>query len=329
MKRLDNIFRFHTARSQAYGDHLAGNTSFVSNGFSNNGVLGYVTPLPKDKVFKFTGICSSAFGEATVQRPPFIGRGNGGSGLLILEPIQPLEYKTLLWYAACINRLIRWRFSFGRMVTSDRIRRLELPDVPEAANIPALDMIIPKATKLKNQPKSVIPSESIPLLTLFTIKSGDFHKGEDLSKGSIPLVSCGAEDNGIMRFVDVAAKYIYENALTVAYNGQPLLTKYHPYRFAAKDDVAILIPKKQIAVSTLLFIQMMLNQETWRYSYGRKCFREKLSRMSILLPVENKEVAQPFIKRLIANTDYWSFLAKTLEPPTTKTSPEQPQLSLL
>jgi hypothetical protein len=317
MKRLDSIFRLHIARSQAYSDHCVGNTSFVSNGFSDNGVLGYVTPLPKDKVFKFIGICVSAFGEATVQRPPFMGRGNGGSGLVVLEPIESLEYQALLWYAACINKVVRWRFSFGRMVTCDRIKRLELPDVQEA-NIPVLDTIIPQANKPINQSIFVAPLfKNIPLLTIFTIKSGDFHKGEDLPEGTIPLVSCGDEANGIMRFVNVEAEYIYENALTVAYNGQPLLTKYHPYRFAAKDDVAVLTPKKQIAVPALLFIQMMLNQEIWRYSYGRKCFKEKLSKMSVLLPVENDEVDEPFMKHVMTNTDYWSFLAKILEPTTT------------
>jgi len=316
-------------QSQAFGDHAAGNTSFVSNGFSDNGVLGYVTPLPKDKIFKFMGICVSAFGEATVQHPPFMGRGNGGSGLVVLEPIEPLDYQTLLWYAACINRVVRWRFSFGRMVTCDRIKRLELPDV-QATHIPVLEAVIPQAHKPISHPRLVASFGSVPLLTLFTIKSGDFHKGEDLPEGSIPLVSCGGEANGIMRFVDVAAKYTYKNALTVAYNGQPLLTKYHPYEFAAKDDVAVLTPKVKITIPALLFIQMMLNQEVWRYSYGRKCFREKLSKMSILLPLRENKIDQPFMASIITNTDYWSFLVNTLGLPTHMGAvSKQPQLPLL
>lgn len=79
------------------------------------------------KVFDFTGIVVSAFAEATVQKGPFIARGNGGSGLIVLEPLEPTSLRDLLWYAAYINESVRWRFSFGRMVTVDRFRQVSRP----------------------------------------------------------------------------------------------------------------------------------------------------------------------------------------------------------
>lgn len=86
MNRIDDIFTIHTARSVSFGDHDAGLIPFVTNGLTNNGVLGLVAADPKDKVFRFDGICVSAFAEATPHLGPFIARGNGGSGLVVLEP---------------------------------------------------------------------------------------------------------------------------------------------------------------------------------------------------------------------------------------------------
>ena len=61
MNSLVHLFTMHTARSAAYDDHEEGPVPFVSNGFSDNGVVGLVKPLPKDRVYRFSGICVSAF----------------------------------------------------------------------------------------------------------------------------------------------------------------------------------------------------------------------------------------------------------------------------
>jgi len=83
---VKDLFLQDTAKSHAYSSYQEGGTAFISNGLSNNGVVGYVTSQPGDKVFDSTAICVSAFCEATVQSPPFIARGNGGSGLIVLRP---------------------------------------------------------------------------------------------------------------------------------------------------------------------------------------------------------------------------------------------------
>jgi hypothetical protein len=63
------------------------------------------------------------------------------------------------------------------------------------------------------------------------------------------------------------------------------LSKFHPYTFGAKDDVAVLVPRATLQDSTLFYVAAMLNRNTWRYSYGRKCFKEKLRKFAIAVPV--------------------------------------------
>jgi type I restriction enzyme M protein len=95
---------------------------------------------------------------------------------------------------------------------------------------------------------------------IFQVKSGDYHAmTKELDAGDVPPISCGDVDNGFVGNYDIPQENQYRHCLTVAYNGQPILTKYHPYYFGTKDDVAVLIPKETLQPSTLLFIAASLN----------------------------------------------------------------------
>lgn len=311
MTRIRDIFELNTAQSHSYNSYQKGSVAFVSNGFSNNGVVGYVEPQKRDKVINKISICVSAFCEATVQLPPFIARGNGGSGLVILTPLSEIKHEELLWYASYINESVKWRFSFGRMVVKDRLVNIEIPNKAYKITM-TVGSILPKR-KATSKNTSKFNMVNVSLIDMFDIKSGDYHKATDLNDGETPLISCGKNDNGLVKYCDIPEENIYQNSLTVAYNGAPLTTNYHPYYFAAKDDVAILMPKKAYKATTVLFIQMILNSESWRYSYGRKCFREKLSQMSIKLPMNENEIDEVLIEQLMKNTSYWDYVESIIK----------------
>lgn len=121
--------------------------------------------------------------------------------------------------------------------------------------------------------------------TLFNVHSGDFHALKELEPGDVPLVSCGDTDNGVVGYFDIPSDLQYSNTITVAYNGSwPIMSKFHPYVFGAKDDVAVLIPLQPMSSLALLYAAALFNRMTWRYSYGRKCFREKLEDVDLLIP---------------------------------------------
>lgn len=145
--------------------------------------------------------------------------------------------------------------------------------------------------------------KQVKLSRLFKVKSGDFHAVSELSSGETPLISCGDTNNGCVGFFDIPQERVYKNVLTVAYNGSwPLMAKYHPYVFGAKDDVAVLIPTQHMRESTLLYIATLLNNSTWRYNYGRKCFRTKLSNVLLPLPIKDNtedEIDEDFIDTFV------------------------------
>lgn len=122
---IDYLFEPVNARSKGFSAHKDGQVPFVTNGTADNGVIGFVEPLKGEKVFNKPGICVSSFCEATVHAPPFLPRGNGGSGLLVLIPKMPMSEEELFYYATQIATN-KWRFSYGRMVTQSRLSEVEI-----------------------------------------------------------------------------------------------------------------------------------------------------------------------------------------------------------
>lgn len=151
--------------------------------------------------------------------------------------------------------------------------------------------------------------KSVAITDMFTVESGQYHNASSLEKGDDPLISCGDTNNGLNRFVQAPpSARKYSDSLTVAYNGQPFTAKFHPYPFVTKDDVAVCRSDSGIPLETVIFAGVMFNLERWRYSYGRKCFREKLCRSSIPMPVtESGQIAHDWIRDLVTRHPYWNY----------------------
>lgn len=128
---------------------------------------------------------------------------------------------------------------------------------------------------------------------LFNVRSGDCHATSELDTGATPLISCGDLNNGLVGHYNIPDEWKHRHAITVAYNGSwPLTTKFHPYEFGAKDDVAVLEPRRPMPDSVMLYVAAQLNRMVWRYSHGRKCFREKLQDVRVVLPVVQTDGAE-------------------------------------
>lgn len=311
MATIDSLFVLHRATSRSFDDHEPGLVPFVSNSAYENGVVGYVEPLPEDSIFEFTGIAISALAGAMVHVPPFIARGSAGSGLVVLEPRTPMTTSDLAYLAAYFNRTESWRFHWYRQLTLDRLLPIQMPDaIPSGVQF-QVARHCPSSSPAARPPWKVV-LQPIALRDIFHFKAGDYHALDDLLPGTTPVIACGDEENGIAGFFDVEPRY--DHALTIAMNGATLATKYHPYRFAAKDDVVICTPKASLPVSTLLFIQVMLNRERWRYSYYRKCYMNKLPRFEVKLLVKDGELDEPLMERLISTAPYWDYIKSWSAP---------------
>src|ERR1700719_4553899 len=76
--------------------------------------------------------------------------------------------------------------------------------------------------------------KSFALGEIYELEPGHFHSVGHLPSGSIPIVSCGDYDDGVLGYFDVGNAPTFSDRITIAFNGEnPLTAKYHPYRFAA------------------------------------------------------------------------------------------------
>ena len=313
MTTINDLFKLHRAKSGLSSDYKPGDVAYVGNGLVDNAIIGYVSPLPKDKVFGYPAIVVSAFCEATVQRPPFIACGRAGNGLVVLEPRSPMSLVNMATFAAYVNLAVRWRFNWYRQVTSARLSNLQVP----ADMLANVEFVPAKSLPLvTSQPAMGIPwtaTRKFRLDELFNLSHGNYHSLNQLGQDSIPVVSCGDTDNGIAGFFDVPSASLYQDKLTVALNGRPLMAKYHHYKFAAKDDVAVCTPRQQWKLATVFFIGIMLNRERWRYSYYRKCYMGKLRRFEITLPVNGGSIDEDAIGAVMDTAPYWPFIRERLK----------------
>ena len=310
MKRIDQLFVVHRARSGLFADYDAGKVAYVGNSLGDNAVVGFVKPTPHDKVFKFRAIAVSSFCEATVQLPPFVACGRAGNGLVVLEPQASMTTGELAYFAACINKTLRWRFNWYRQITADRLRRLTLPDAAPSDLAFPVSAALPPVGDGAERPGWKPNLRRFSLDEIFDLQGGSYHVLKDLQPGVVPVISCRGENNGIAGYFKV--EKTYHNQLTIALNGSTLSTKYHPYLFAAKDDVAVCVPRQSIRLTTKLFVQVMVNRERWRYSYYRKCYLKKLRRFEVLLPAVKGELDEDTMERVIEATPYWDYLNKRL-----------------
>lgn len=286
-KYIIDIFEIHTAKSKSIDDYSIGDIPFVSNGSYNNGVIGYVEPFPNDKLFKKGTISVSAFCDAIVHYSTYLPRGNGGSGLIILEPKQLLTNEQLLTYAAIINSSLKWKYSYGRMVTKKRFEQEMIP-IYDTYNLyfPNIESYI-KEIKPVSKKQIQMDFVRIPIIKLFTLEHGDFHSIKDLALGDMPTVSRIDSNNGIVGLYEVpnGANIYKPLLLTVSTVTGDAFVQLH--NFIATDNVVICTPIFEMRITTLFFIALSLNLEKWRWCYGRQCYKTKFSKTSIFMPLKN------------------------------------------
>jgi hypothetical protein len=282
---VNKLFTITNAHSKGYAVHSNGAVAFVTNGVDNNGILGFVEPLKDERVFDTAGICVSSFCEATVQKPPYLPRGNGGSGLIVLTPIEPMTYEQLYSYASQIN-LNKWKFSFGRMVTADRLRDFSLVEKNTERNISVdIDKLRKKhftlkPTKLSGQMKNYIIDD------IFDIEYGqkEYESKDGLEAGEVMLISSKGEDQGCYGFFNIEP-YYSAPIITVPRTGTIGHAFVQEKDCCANSDCIVLTPKKEygLTIEQLRQIAYQIRSVKWKYNYGRKITPERIMKEPIVL----------------------------------------------
>ena len=68
-----------------------------------------------------------------------------------------------------------------------------------------------------------------------------------------------------------------------------------------------------LKLTSLFFIQLMLNDVKWRYSYGRQPYMTKFATTEIMLPVTaDGELDEAYMAEVIENSPHWPLIEASL-----------------
>lgn len=137
------------------------------------------------------------------------------------------------------------------------------------------------------------------------IDRGDCKPLDTLSEGTTPVVTTTEHNNGVEGYYDHENATIYNDKITIPANGSTYRAFYHPYRFAAVQDVTVWKVKPDYdSLELKLYVCAMFNQSSWKFSYFRKGTQTKLKKdVKIAFPVDSSNrIDRDRIKRLISKS---------------------------
>lgn len=300
MAKIKDLFKIENAKSKGFEHYEEGNVPFVTNGDYDNSIVGFVKPLEKDRVFDKASICLSSFCEATLQTPPFLPRGNGGSGLVVLVPKKEMSEEELYFYTAQIN-MMKWKFSFSRMLIGKRIQDLEL--------VTYKDMEI----KIKEKLKELLPKENpkqkiqenkniqiMKVKDLCNIEKKNAPPQNNITLGDVPYISSSSQDNGVVMFVDEELNF-KAGSLTIAKDGNDGVSFYQPFDFITSLHNYVLTPKNNMPKWILLYIEAIIRIKCYGYNHYYPLSKKHLERMGIEMPMKNNKIDLEYIEKIVKN----------------------------
>ena len=267
----------------------ANSVNFVARTSQNNGVVARVRLIENllpQKAGTLSLAVSGSVLSCFVQTEDYYS----GRDLYVLTPKIDLTLEQKLFYATAINKN-KYRYNFGR-AANKTFPDINIPTIEECNNF--IGKIKIKKIKTKNSNNKNIDLNTAnwhdflisDLFDVLGTKTTKLEILEQYGNGAYPYVTTQATNNGVAGFYNY---YTEEgNVLTIDSAVLGYCT-YQKNNFSASDHVEKLIPKFKMNKYIALFIVTLLNQEIYRYSYGRKSNQIKIRNTIIKLPkkIEN------------------------------------------
>ena len=308
MFRLDEIFEIKKGKRLTKADMIDGEIPYIGATDSNNGITAKISNNEHlHSTNTITVSYNGSIAEAYYQTKKFWATDD----VNVLYPKFEMNIYSALFLTTIINKE-KYRFNYGRKWDKELMQNslIKLP-INEECN-PDWQWIedyVKKTLvpKLPDKSKSVWEKDfdTNPLLDKrlqlntkewkwfrvdkwFDVKltKGDI-KADRIEIGTIPLISSGESNNGIVKYVDKEgdgkAEIFSQNTITLdmfchAY--------YQPKDFYAVGHgrVNILKPKFKINQYIAMFICSLIDKEIYRFSYGRAVYSSVAKNIKLKLP---------------------------------------------
>jgi len=152
---------------------------------------------------------------------------------------------------------------------------------------------------------------------IFELHRGHFHSIADLDPGDYPTISRVSTDNGFVGFYDKPSKAKVWPVGTITVSSVTGDAYLQPAEFIATDNVVLCTLRedfKDLKLTSLFFIQAMLNHIKWRYSYGRQCYKTKYAKTQLSLPVtEQGNLDEKYMADMVKSANHWPLIQAVFE----------------
>ncbi len=291
--KISDLFLVKKGKRLTKENQISGSTPYIGAVDSNNGVTGYVAQSPIHEGNTISLSYNGSVGEAFYQEHPFWATDD----VNVLYPKFALT-KNIALFICPILRMEKYRFAYGRKWTLDKMNESIIKLPTDKKGEPDWqfmeDFIKERYNRIEKKTITKIKSKSEPL----NISNWKQFKISDLfdcnttpavheiERGTIPYVTRTSANNGVDAFVsEVHGKLNKGNCITIGAEGR--FAFYQPGQFVSGVKIYTLRNKK-LNKYNALFVCTLLNQEVYRYCYGRARILDKIKEEYIKLPVDSQ-----------------------------------------
>jgi len=301
--RYDEVFIIKKGKRLTKANQTEGVIPYISSKSTNNGIDGYIdNGYTDENCISFA--CYGCIGEVFYHSGKVWVSDNCN---VIYLKNKKLNTHVALFLVSIFFKE-KYRFSYGMTGKLKNLVKLKikLPILP--SGVPDWDFlknytkntIIPKLpVKVKSVwnrsfDRKPLSNERIAINTnswkWFALKSiFEMEKGERLvkperEKGSIPLVTAGYKNEGVAEYISNEEMKRYNNAITIDMFSYCF---YREYVFCCDDNILVL-SNKMLNKYSGLFLATILNNDKYKFQYGRQYRQKNFKKHSIKLPVTNE-----------------------------------------
>ena len=288
-----------------------GNTLLISSQAANNGCYGFFEVEAKFKPPFITAPSTGSIGFACVQ----LTKAAVADDALVLVPLKsyPKEY---LFYIAVVIRETRWRYNYGRKITPKRLGSVEVRPPEEFktnVNYEKLQSgLWPRGAGTNTKTLRKPQFKKTRITELFELERGQFHALNKLEVGACATISRVSTDNGLVGFYRrPKTAILYKDCfITISTVTGDAFLQFKP--FIATDNVLICKPKMPLRITSLIYIQALINKVKWRYSYGRQCYKRIFQKAVIYLPITSDgKPDEDYMEATVTEQHYWEYFKQT------------------
>ncbi|MDE5843922.1 MAG: restriction endonuclease subunit S [Muribaculaceae bacterium] len=297
MKKLSEIFNYWYGVNLEYINCIEDNNGipFVSRTSKNNGVVGKVQPVAgimPNPSHTLSLACGGSVLSCFYQDAPYYS----GRDLFVLSPKNPMTKEQLIFYSYVIS-FNRYKYNYGRQANKT-FKDLLLPELNEIEYLFTVDIT---ADFVLNSSCVSLNNVSLDTTTWKWFRLGDIierpykakaYNAQDLTfvennaPNAIRYVTRTDENNGIKGFVKNENFVDFEDGNAIIIGDTTATIYYQDSDFICGDHIVV-IRFPQMNKYNGLFLVTILNQERFRYCYGKSYKKDSISNTMIKLPSDS------------------------------------------